>query len=532
MYRELKDIIKLSGIKLDEEWENTPEATNHPDQEDMGDLRDWGTNVELSLRRYLNHDLASPEFPKPITEEEMTASYKAFINEVHEEIAKKAKEEEAEEVEEAKEEDDDVEEVTEELTAAQKKLPQGLRDAIAKKQGNSDDTVEEETEEEKVEETIDPYVGLYKMLSLAGVNPPVYTPVAEAEETTEEATDEESKKKIIEARIWLPNRKAVDSSTGLYRILALSGYKKSIINEKKTYHRFDRETDTWIETDAAGNDLEVQTPQYDKKPEVTPNDGITRERYDRETDTWIPIDQFGNDIPGTVKPKNEEEDDYEKYNIPRGPQRYDPNTGTWIPFKEHENPNDPRTWDPLPDGKQPQSDPDGQGSIEINPNTGDVNVGIPWAGGAGIGNVFPGDSHYVAPELRDTTPAQPTDLTKTDPRLIGHRPQAAGQGFGAWGSDTPSTVMGDLQSPIKATGVHSLPHDDPFTWPVKPGDPSKGRRPTGLSKTDPSHKPTIKQIKSGRSGSFPTGKFGQTWQKIPKGEMPILASKQHKNKKV
>jgi len=168
MYRELKDIIKLSGIKLDEEWENTPEATNHPDQEDMGDLRDWGTNVELSLRRYLNHDLASPEFPKPITEEEMTASYKAFINEVHEEIAKKAKEEEAEEVEEAKE-DDDVEEVTEELTAAQKKLPQGLRDAIAKKQGNSDDTVEEETEEEKVEETIDPYVGLYRMLSLAGL---------------------------------------------------------------------------------------------------------------------------------------------------------------------------------------------------------------------------------------------------------------------------------------------------------------------------------------------------------------------------
>ena len=198
MYRELKDIIKLSGIKLDEEWENTPEATNHPDQEDMGDLRDWGTNVELSLRRYLNHDLASPEFPKPITEEEMTASYKAFINEVHEEIAEKAKEEEeAEEVEEAKEEDDDVEEVTEELTAAQKKLPQGLRDAIAKKQGNSDDTVEEETEEEKVEETIDPYVGLYRMLSLAGVNPPVYTPVAEAEESeeeevVEEATDEES----------------------------------------------------------------------------------------------------------------------------------------------------------------------------------------------------------------------------------------------------------------------------------------------------------------------------------------------------
>ena len=58
MNRELKDIIKLSGVKLDEEWENTPEATNHPDQEEMGDLRDWGTNVELSLRKYLNHNLS------------------------------------------------------------------------------------------------------------------------------------------------------------------------------------------------------------------------------------------------------------------------------------------------------------------------------------------------------------------------------------------------------------------------------------------------------------------------------------------
>ena len=191
MNRELKDIIKLSGVKLDEEWENTPEATNHPDQEEMGDLRDWGTNVELSLRKYLNHNLASPEFPQPITEEEMTASYKAFINEVHEEIAEKAKEEEAEEVEEAKEEDEDVEEVTEELTAAQKKLPQGLQDAIAKKQGNSNDTVEEykeEDEEEKVEETADPYSGLYRMLTLAGLNPQV----AEAEESEEEVVEEDN----------------------------------------------------------------------------------------------------------------------------------------------------------------------------------------------------------------------------------------------------------------------------------------------------------------------------------------------------
>ena len=129
--RELNDIIKLSGIKLDEEWANTPDTTNHPDQEDMGDLRDWGTNVELSLRKYLNHDLASPEFPQPITEEEMTASYKAFINEVHEEIVEKAKDEETEEVEEAKEEDadEDAEEVTEAQSPAQKAAFQKMLDA-------------------------------------------------------------------------------------------------------------------------------------------------------------------------------------------------------------------------------------------------------------------------------------------------------------------------------------------------------------------------------------------------------------------
>tara|TARA_B110001454_G_scaffold218791_1_gene247927 strand:- start:511 stop:1521 length:1011 start_codon:yes stop_codon:yes gene_type:complete len=43
-------------------------------------------------------------------------------------------------------------EVVEELTAAQKKLPAGLRDAIAKKQGDSTD---DEVEEEKVEEATD-----------------------------------------------------------------------------------------------------------------------------------------------------------------------------------------------------------------------------------------------------------------------------------------------------------------------------------------------------------------------------------------
>jgi hypothetical protein len=200
MNRELKDIIKLSGIVLDEEWANTPESTNHPDQEEMGDLRDWGTNVELSLRKYLNHDLASPEFPQPITEEEMSASYNAFINEVHGEIAEKAKEEEeAEEVEEAKEEDtdEDAEEVTEAQSPAQKAAFEKM---LAAKNGNKEEATDdeekveeatEEDEEEIVEETVDPntiptsgdpYSGLYRMLTLAGIQ----------------------KKKLIKEMVWFP----------------------------------------------------------------------------------------------------------------------------------------------------------------------------------------------------------------------------------------------------------------------------------------------------------------------------------------
>ena len=149
MNRELKDIIKLSGVKLDEEWANTPEATNLPDQEEMGDLRDWGTNVELSLRKYLNHNLASPEFPQPITEKEMTASYKTFVNEVHEEIVEKAKDEEAEEVEEAKEEDadEDAEEVTEAQSPAQKAAFQKMLDAKNGKKEETDDDNDDEDDE-------------------------------------------------------------------------------------------------------------------------------------------------------------------------------------------------------------------------------------------------------------------------------------------------------------------------------------------------------------------------------------------------
>ena len=228
--RELKDIIQLSGIKLDEEWANSPEPTNHPDQEEMGDLRDWGTNVELSLRRYLNHDLASPEFPKPITEDEMSAAYAAFLSEtdsgsdsgaaktkrkaIEDKIARLEKEkaaidetvtkvnESAEEVmdEEKIVDEEDEEQIDEAQSEAQKAAFQKMLDAKNGNKEKATDEIEEEKveeakeedEEEKVEETADPYSGLYRMLTLAGLNPQVAEAEESDEEVVEEATDEES----------------------------------------------------------------------------------------------------------------------------------------------------------------------------------------------------------------------------------------------------------------------------------------------------------------------------------------------------
>ena len=90
-----------------------------------------------------------------------------------------------------------VEEVAEELTAAQKKLPQGLRDAIAKKQGDStDDDEVEEAKEEEIAET--PVIAVIKD-----------TPVAE-EEVAEEVVTEE------------PEMVSMDTNT-LAQILSLAG---------------------------------------------------------------------------------------------------------------------------------------------------------------------------------------------------------------------------------------------------------------------------------------------------------------------
>ena len=88
-----------------------------------------------------------------------------------------------------------TEEVAEELTAAQKKLPAGLRDAIAKKQGDSTD--DDEVEEE-IAET--PVIAVIKD-----------TPVAE-EEVAEEVVTEE------------PEMVSMDTNT-LAQILSLAGLK-------------------------------------------------------------------------------------------------------------------------------------------------------------------------------------------------------------------------------------------------------------------------------------------------------------------
>ena len=69
-------------------------------------------------------------------------------------------------IEIVEEEEIDEEVIEEELTAAQKKLPQGLQDAIAKKQGNSEESVEEAAGKKKKcpedAETLD-------LLKLAGI---------------------------------------------------------------------------------------------------------------------------------------------------------------------------------------------------------------------------------------------------------------------------------------------------------------------------------------------------------------------------
>lgn len=94
---DIEMIKKLAGIAvkqdLQEAFANTPAETSHPDPTEHGDIRDWSENVDTSLRRYLDSQLASPEFPEPVTEDEMVQRYKDFLNEtVYNETAEKIEE--------------------------------------------------------------------------------------------------------------------------------------------------------------------------------------------------------------------------------------------------------------------------------------------------------------------------------------------------------------------------------------------------------------------------------------------------------
>jgi hypothetical protein len=174
MMDNLDRIKKLSGIidtpkeELQEAYANTPADTSHPDPSEHGDIRDWGENVDTSLRRYLDSSLASPELPQPMTENEMKDAYESFL-------AEKEKVMESTEVEEAK--DETVEETADEAV---------------------EEAVEEVAEEETATESVDDNM-FARIMQLAGVhkvteddiNQPEAVEESESseEETVDEATD-------------------------------------------------------------------------------------------------------------------------------------------------------------------------------------------------------------------------------------------------------------------------------------------------------------------------------------------------------
>ena len=119
-----------------------------------------------------------------------------------------------------------TEEVVEELTAAQKKLPKGLKDAIAKKQGDStdDDDEVEEAKEEEVEES----TTLSDILNAAGVqqvtDADINQPETEAQPVVEEEPVVEEPVVEEEPVTEEPEMVAMDTNT-LAQILSLAGLK-------------------------------------------------------------------------------------------------------------------------------------------------------------------------------------------------------------------------------------------------------------------------------------------------------------------
>ena len=179
MMDNLDRIKKLSGIvdtpkeELQEAYANTPAETSHPDPSEHGDIRDWGENVDTSLRRYLDSSLASPELPKPMTESEMKDAYESFI-------AEKEKVMESTEVEEAK--DETVEEAAEEAV---------------------EEAVEEVAEEETATESVDDNM-FARILQLAGVHKVTEDDINQPEaveesEVSEEETVDEAAEGVEEA---------------------------------------------------------------------------------------------------------------------------------------------------------------------------------------------------------------------------------------------------------------------------------------------------------------------------------------------
>jgi hypothetical protein len=179
MMDNLDRIKKLSGIidtpkeELQEAYANTPADTSHPDPSEHGDIRDWGENVDTSLRRYLDSSLASPELPQPMTESEMKDAYESFI-------AEKEKVMESTEVEEAK--DETVEEAAEEAV---------------------EETVEEVAEEETATESVDDNM-FARIMQLAGVHKVTEDDINQPEaveesEVSEEETVDEAAEGVEEA---------------------------------------------------------------------------------------------------------------------------------------------------------------------------------------------------------------------------------------------------------------------------------------------------------------------------------------------
>jgi len=179
---DIENMKKLAGIAptkdLQEAFANTPAETSHPDPTEHGDIRDWGENIDTSLRRYLDSQLASPEMPQPVTEDEMVKRYKDFLNET----------------------------VYNEQTLAEAKCgccnesPCGCdSDCSCKTNESVEETVEEidETVEEVEEETVEENDDMFaRILQLAGVHKvtedDINQPeaVEESEEVEEEIVDE------------------------------------------------------------------------------------------------------------------------------------------------------------------------------------------------------------------------------------------------------------------------------------------------------------------------------------------------------